>query len=89
MRERLRQRQDEDLGRLELIHGSTISSDGRSWRMVGDNKARGARHGDRYWFLQTFGSCKCQRIMLYGHVFYESDSGPRVVEGVGWPWAAR
>ena len=43
MRERLRQRQGGGLGRLEPIHGSMTSSDGRWWGMVDDNKARGAR----------------------------------------------
>ena len=57
--------------------------------MVGDKEPRGARDGDRYWFLQPFGHCKRQRTMLHGQAFYESDSGPMVVEGVGWHWAAR
>ena len=89
VRERLRQRQGGGLGKLEPIYGSTKSSDGRSWRMMGDNNARGARHGDKYPFLQPFGHCKREATMLCGQVCYKSDGGPRIGKGVGWRWAVR
>lgn len=44
--------------------------------MMDDNNARGARHGDKYPFLQPFGHYKREATMFCGQVCYKSDGGP-------------